>query len=64
MNDLGQLVNLFVDLLQRRHLDDLIDRLLNHRSGVLVDVIGVSAWPRYGMCWTSLTASSFVSTWT
>src|SRR6516162_41147 len=40
VQDLADLVDLFVDALERGHLHDLIDRLLDHRCGVFVDLLG------------------------
>ena len=39
MDQLGDLVDLLVDLLQRGELDDLVDGLLHHGPGVVVDVL-------------------------
>ena len=40
VQDLADLVDLFVDALQRRHLHDLVNRLLDHRCRIFVDLLG------------------------
>jgi len=40
VQDLADLVDLFVNPLERGHLNDLIDRLLDHRCRVFVDLLG------------------------